>query len=54
MAAGAETELSVLLMELVRELEMHALEEIVMSMKTRNDLMPYETGINTDFIKQSF
>ena len=45
--------LNVQLMELVKELEMHALEEIVMAMKTRNDLMPYETGINTNFIKQS-
>ena len=29
-------------MELVKEQEMHALEEVVMAMKTRNDLMPYQ------------
>ena len=26
-----------------------ALEEIVMAIKTRNDLMPYETGIKTNY-----
>ena len=31
-----------------------ALEEVVMAMKTRPDLMPYETGINTTLFKQSF
>ena len=30
-----------------------ALEEIVMSMKTRSDLMPYETGINTKLISKA-
>ena len=28
-----------------------SLEEIVMAIKTRNDLMPYETGINTTLIR---
>jgi 2-isopropylmalate synthase len=30
-----------------------ALEEIVMAMKTRNDLMPYTTGINTKLISKA-
>ncbi len=30
-----------------------ALEEIVMAMKTRNDLMPYKTGINTQLISKA-
>ena len=30
-----------------------ALEEIVMAMKTRNDLMPYRTGINTQLISKA-
>jgi 2-isopropylmalate synthase len=30
-----------------------ALEEIVMAMKTRNDLMPYSTGINTKLISKA-
>ena len=33
-------------MELVKEQEKR-LEEIVMAMKTRSDLMPFKTGINT-------
>ena len=30
-----------------------ALEEVVMAIRTRNDLMPYETGIKYNTIKQS-
>ena len=30
-----------------------ALEEVVMAMKTRNDLMPYETGINTTLLSKA-
>ena len=30
-----------------------ALEEIVMAIKTRNDLMPYETGINTTLLSKA-
>ena len=30
-----------------------ALEEIVMAMKTRNDLMPYKTGINTKLLSKA-
>ena len=30
-----------------------ALEEIVMAMKTRSDLMPFKTGINTKLISWS-
>ena len=30
-----------------------ALEEVVMAMKTRPDLMPYETGINTTLLSLS-
>jgi len=30
-----------------------SLEEIVMAMKTRNDLMPYETGINTTLLSKA-
>ena len=30
-----------------------ALEEIVMAIKTRNDLMPYETGIKTELISKA-
>jgi len=30
-----------------------ALEEVVMAMKTRNDLMPYSTGINTKLISKA-
>jgi 2-isopropylmalate synthase len=30
-----------------------ALEEVVMAMKTRNDLMPYTTGINTKLISKA-
>ena len=30
-----------------------ALEEVVMAMKTRNDLMPYETGINTKLLSKA-
>ena len=30
-----------------------ALEEIVMAMKTRNDLMPYETGIKTELLSKA-
>ncbi len=30
-----------------------ALEEIVMAMRTRNDLMPYKTGINTQLISKA-
>ena len=30
-----------------------ALEEVVMAMKTRNDLMPYDTGINTTLLSKA-
>ena len=30
-----------------------ALEEVVMAMRTRNDLMPYETGINTTLLSKA-
>ena len=30
-----------------------ALEEIVMAMKTRSDLMPFKTGINTKLISKA-
>ena len=38
-------------MVLVKEQVMQLLEEVVMAIRTRNDLMPYETGIKTDIIK---
>ena len=30
-----------------------ALEEVVMAIRTRNDLMPYETGINTTLLSKA-
>jgi 2-isopropylmalate synthase len=30
-----------------------ALEEIVMAIRTRNDLMPYETGIKTELLSKA-